>query len=67
MPVERFKHERHLEFEEAQEKGTLDSMLCPPPTPTQIRVARLFGFAALAVGTVLAVGMITAVLFFSGR
>lgn len=55
MPLETFKHERPLEYERAVREGRLESMMAPPPTAAELRIAYVFGFAAVAIGVVLAV------------
>jgi cytochrome b subunit of formate dehydrogenase len=55
MPLHRFKEERPLEYERMVKEGTLEQHFVPPPSEAQIRVAHVFGFAAVAVGIWLAV------------
>jgi hypothetical protein len=55
MPLETFKHERPLEYERAVREGRLESMMAPPPTAAELRIAYVFGFAAVAIGVALAV------------
>jgi hypothetical protein len=62
MPLEKFKEERPLEYERAVKDGTLDSMLVDPPTREHLVEAYIFGFIAVTVGIVLAVGIFGALL-----
>jgi hypothetical protein len=55
MPIETFKHERPLEYERAVREERLESMMAPPPTAAELRIAYVFGFAAVAIGVALAV------------
>jgi cytochrome b subunit of formate dehydrogenase len=55
MPLETFKHDRPLEYELALKEGRLESMMAPPPTALELRIAYIFGFAAVAIGVTLAV------------
>jgi cytochrome b subunit of formate dehydrogenase len=62
MPLERFKDERPLEYERMVAEGTLEQYLVPPPTPSDLRRAYIFGFTALGVGVLLAVMIFWALL-----
>jgi len=55
MPLHRFKEERPLEYERMVREGTLEQHFVPPPSPTRIRVAHVFGFTMMAIGIWLAV------------
>jgi len=58
VPLERFKEERPEEYERLVERGELESYLVEPPTEARMRFARIFGFTALVVGLLLAVGIL---------
>lgn len=58
MPLERFKEERPLEYQRLVDNGELESVLADPPTSAELRNARLFGFSALAIGVILAIGIL---------
>jgi hypothetical protein len=62
MPLETFKEERPLEYGRLVAEGKLDERLVPAPSVVQLRVAYLFGTAALVVGIVLAVFIFWALL-----
>ncbi len=54
MPLERFKHERPLEYRRLVDTGQLEALLEDPPTDGQVRRAYIFGFTALTIGIALA-------------
>jgi cytochrome b subunit of formate dehydrogenase len=58
MPLARFQEERPAEYRRLVEKGELEAHLVDPPTPGQIRRARIFGLSAVVVGLALAVGIL---------
>ncbi|HEX7439105.1 MAG TPA: cytochrome c3 family protein [Caldimonas sp.] len=62
MPLEAFKEERPLEYARLVAEGKLEERLTPAPTAVEYRVAYVFGFAALAIGIVLAVFIFWAML-----
>jgi cytochrome b subunit of formate dehydrogenase len=62
MPLEKFKEERPLEYERAVKEGRLESMLVDPPDEGHLIRAYVFGFAAVAIGIALAVGIFVGVL-----
>jgi cytochrome b subunit of formate dehydrogenase len=62
MPLEAFKEERPLEYARLVADGKLEERLTPAPTVVELRVAYIFGFAALAIGIVLAVFIFRALL-----
>lgn len=62
MPLETFEEERPLEYERLVAQGQLEEKLGPPPTAGEFRLAYVFGFAALAIGIVLAVFIFKALL-----
>jgi cytochrome b subunit of formate dehydrogenase len=53
--LERFKHERPVEYQRLVDNGTLEQYFVPPPSRAQIQVAHVFGFAAVAAGIWMAV------------
>jgi cytochrome b subunit of formate dehydrogenase len=55
MPLERFKHERPLEYQRMVDDGTLEQHFVPPPSKAQVQVAHVFGFTAVAIGVWLAI------------
>ncbi len=55
MPLERFKDERPLEYARMVKEGTLEAHFVPPPSKAQLRVAHVFGYAAMAFGIWLAI------------
>lgn len=64
MPLERFKEERALEYQRLADAGKLDERLVDPPTPEQIRRARVFGFTAVAIGILLVIGILVGVILY---
>jgi cytochrome b subunit of formate dehydrogenase/nitrate/TMAO reductase-like tetraheme cytochrome c subunit len=62
MPLERFKHERPLEYQRLVDSGELENYLVPPPRPRQLRRAYFWGTIALITGIALAIGIIWALL-----
>jgi cytochrome b subunit of formate dehydrogenase len=62
MPLERFKHERPLEYQRLVDNGELENHLVPPPRPRQLRRAYIWGTIALVTGIALAIGIIWALL-----
>jgi len=63
MSLEEFKLERPDEYEALKKSGRLEEHLADPPSPAAIRAARIFGWAALAVGIALVIGIIYAMIF----
>ncbi len=57
MPLERFKEERPLEYQRLVQRGKLETIAADPPTRAELRNAHIFGFSAIAVGIVLAIGI----------
>ena len=57
MPLERFKEERPLEYQRLVDGDQLDSIAADPPTRAELRNAHIFGFSALTIGIVLAIGI----------
>ncbi len=62
MPLERFKEERPLEYQRLVAENQLDALIMPAPSSGDLARAYVFGFVALAVGVVLAVGIFIALL-----
>jgi cytochrome b subunit of formate dehydrogenase len=62
MPLERFKEERPVEYERLAASGELERRLVDPPTRQALAKARIFGFAAVAIGLLLVVGILGAML-----
>jgi cytochrome b subunit of formate dehydrogenase len=62
MPLERFKEERPLEFQRLVDRGELDRHLVSPPSRARLRMAYIVGFTAVAIGVLLVVGILWAVL-----
>lgn len=62
MPLGRFREERAVEYEKLVESGELESRLVDPPSAGRLRLAKLFGFAAVAIGLLLVIGMIAAII-----
>jgi cytochrome b subunit of formate dehydrogenase len=60
VPLERFKHERPLEYQRLVDSNTLEQYFVPAPTDAQIKVAHVFGFTAVAVGVALALFILKA-------
>ena len=50
--------ERPLEYQRLVAAGKLDERLVAPPTPEQLRTARIFGFIAVAIGILLVIGIL---------
>jgi cytochrome b subunit of formate dehydrogenase len=57
LPLERFKEERPIEYQRLVDAGELDAHLVDPPTRSETRWAYLFGFTAVAIGLLLAIGV----------
>jgi cytochrome b subunit of formate dehydrogenase len=60
MSLERFKHERPLEYERLVQNNELDDYLVDPPTAAERRNAYVWGSLALFTGLALAAGIIIA-------
>lgn len=58
MPLEKFKEERPLEYERLLASGQLESHLVDPPSPRLLRRIYVLGFTAVAIGVLLAVGIL---------
>jgi thiosulfate reductase cytochrome b subunit len=62
MPLARFRAERPLEYERLVAQGRLEAKLDDPPTARELRTARIFGFAAVTIGLLLAIGILIGML-----
>jgi len=62
MPLEVFKEERRLEYDRLVAAGKLEERMVPPPSTVQLRVAYVFGTAAVLAGIALAVFIFAALL-----
>ena len=62
MSLERFKEERHLEYQRLVYNGELEKHFVDPPTRAQRRVAYLLGSLFLFLGVSMAIGIIAALL-----
>jgi hypothetical protein len=62
IPLSRFKEERPLEYERLVAQGRLEEVLDVAPTARQMRTARVFGFAAVTIGILLAIGILVGLL-----
>ncbi len=62
VPLERFKEERPLEYQRLVAANRLESVLAPAPTRAELVRAYVCGFAAVAVGIALAIGIFVALL-----
>ncbi len=63
MTVEELKHDKPDEYAELVEKGTLEEHLVPAYQPIVIRTIRAFAWTALAMGTVIVLLIIYAMVF----
>ncbi len=61
MPLARFKDERPHEYRRLVERGELEQHFVEPPPAYKLHRARIFGFAAVAVGLALAAGILIGV------
>jgi len=62
LPLEKFKEERPLEYERLVASGELEAYLVDPPSPALLRRVYVLGFAAVATGILLVVGIIWGIL-----
>jgi thiosulfate reductase cytochrome b subunit len=62
IPLERLKEERPLEYARLVESNELESRLVDAPTCDELRTARIFGFSALTIGVLLAIGIFWAMI-----
>ncbi|HSP06120.1 MAG TPA: cytochrome c3 family protein [Acidobacteriota bacterium] len=61
MTLERFRHERPLEYQRLAESGELEKLLEDPPSTEHLRNARIFGFVVMIAGLLLMVGILKSV------
>lgn len=62
QPLERLKDERPLEYQRLVATGQLESLYVPAPTALRMKLAYVFGFTAVAIGVVLAIGIFVGLL-----
>jgi hypothetical protein len=58
MPLERFKHERPLEYNRLVSSGELEKYFVSPPTPSQTKMAKAFGFTVMVGGALLIIAIL---------
>jgi cytochrome b subunit of formate dehydrogenase/nitrate/TMAO reductase-like tetraheme cytochrome c subunit len=58
MPLARFQEERPLEYQRLVDAGKLEEVLADPPSEKELATARLFGFTAVTIGLLLALGIL---------
>ncbi|MBI4667733.1 MAG: cytochrome c3 family protein [Elusimicrobia bacterium] len=63
VPLDELKEDRPAEYEELLAQGRLDQCLAEPLAGRTLRLMRIFGFMALAIGLTLIIGIIYATLF----
>ncbi|MBI5622362.1 MAG: hypothetical protein HY924_01150 [Elusimicrobia bacterium] len=63
VPAEELSYDRPEEFRSLEAAGGVKSKLGPAPSVEFVKWARVFGFAALAAGLTLVVGIVSAMLF----
>ena len=63
MTVDELKHDKPDEYEALVETGKLDEHLVVPYQPIVIRTIRIFAWTALAMGTLIVLGIVYAMLF----
>ncbi len=62
MPLARFKEERPLEYQRLVDSDQLHSIAADPPTRSELRNAHIFGFSALTIGIILAIGILWSII-----
>jgi cytochrome b subunit of formate dehydrogenase len=62
IPLERFKEERPIEYARLVAENELESRLVEAPTCDELTTARMFGFTALTLGVLLAIGIFWAMI-----
>jgi thiosulfate reductase cytochrome b subunit len=62
IPLERLKEERPLEYDRLVANNELEGRLVEAPTCDELATARIFGFTALTVGVLLAIGIFWAMI-----
>lgn len=63
IPVEELKEDRPRQYQALMESGELNDRLVDPPSPTLVKIARIFGFTALLIGMSIIVMIIYAMVF----
>jgi len=63
MTVDELKHDKPAEYDELMEQGKLDENLVVPYQPIVIRAIKSFAWWALAMGTLIVLGIVYAMLF----
>lgn len=63
MPLEEFKEDKPAEYEELMESGSLEKNLVEPYPPIVVRTLRLFAWIALAIGSLMIVWIVYAMIF----
>jgi hypothetical protein len=63
VPLDEFKLDRPREYRELVESGKLEERLVDPPSPDMLRIWRIFGFTALAIGLTLIALIIYAAIY----
>jgi cytochrome b subunit of formate dehydrogenase len=63
MPVEEFREDKPAEYEALVAAGELEGRLVDPPSPIVVKSIRIFAWAALAVGSLMVVWIVYAMLF----
>lgn len=58
MTLERFKHERPLEYERLQATGELEKYLTDPPTKNSLRWSFAFGILMVVAGLIVMIGIL---------
>jgi hypothetical protein len=62
MPLERFKHERPLEFERLSASGELENYLVDPPSKGSLRFSLIFGTIMVVAGLLVMIGIVASIL-----
>jgi cytochrome b subunit of formate dehydrogenase len=63
MPVEEFKEDKPAEYEKLVQSGELEKFLVPSYPPIVIRTIRFFAWTALAIGSLMVIWIVYAMLF----
>ena len=63
MPVEEFKRDKPAEYEALVAAGKLEEHLVEPYQPVVVRTIRTFAWTALAIGTLIVLWIVYAMLF----
>jgi hypothetical protein len=62
MPLERFKHERPLEYERLSASGELENYLAEPPSKGSLRFSFIFGTIMVVAGLLVMIGILASIL-----